>query len=346
MSDYGSSDNEPLSVLVNKNKKRKICGRQSDVHKHFNNHSFETGPSCNCKRYRCFEVTTPEERVHIVSEFNKMSNRNEQNNYCCGLISVNGIQRRRPRQDERVANLRDNSYDFKVRIKDGTSVKEIQICQLAFRNMHGITNRILITLKKYISSEGHSLKDMRSKHKNRRHALSKEQCESMHEHIKSFKGRKAHYSLMKSDKIYLPEDLNVKRMWNMYHEKYSIRKVSYESYRRVNDFNIKFGYPRSDTCSFCDSSNVKKEFFKNELQKPISNEERLDLENRLKGLEAEIKLHKLQANTFYDRKRKAKRTYKKQTDFEAIRMDYSKNLPTPNITTNDVYYKRQLTFSQ
>jgi len=28
----------------------------------------------------------------------------------------------------------------------------------------------------------------------------------------------------------------------------------------------------------------------------------------------------------------------------AIAMDYSKNLPAPNITTNDVYYKRQLSF--
>ncbi|KAI4472095.1 dna-directed rna polymerases i ii and iii subunit rpabc2 [Holotrichia oblita] len=268
MSDYGSSDNEPLSALVNKRRRNEKY-------------------VANCKIYCCFEVTTSIERDHIVSEFNKMSNRNEQNNYCCGLISVKGIQRRRPRLDERVANRRDNSYDFKVRIKDGTSVKEILICQLALRNMHGITNRRLITLKKYISSEGHSLKDMRGKHKNRRHALSKEQYESMHEHIKSFTGRKAHYSLMKSDKIYLPEDLNnVKRMWNMYHEKYPIRKVSYKSYRRVfvNDFNIKFGYPRSDTCSYCDSSNVNKEFFKNELQKPISNEERVDLENRLKGL--------------------------------------------------------------
>ena len=34
----------------------------------------------------------------------------------------------------------------------------------------------------------------------------------------------------------------------------------------------------------------------------------------------------------------------KTDTLEAISIDYQKNLPTPNITTNDAYYRRQLNF--
>lgn len=82
-----------------------------------------------------------------------------------------------------------------------------------------------------------------------------------------------------------------------------------------------------------------------ELKHKDTNEERIfALTNDLKNLETENKVHKLKATTFYKRKREAKQTARKSDIFEAITMDYCKNLPTPNITTNDVYYKRQLTF--
>lgn len=73
-------------------------------------------------------------------------------------------------------------------------------------------------------------------------------------------------------------------------------------------------------------------------------EKKSDIEKQLRTIEIEHKLHKLKAETFYTRKRNAKKNARKQTTFEAVTMDYSKNLPTPNITTNDIYYKRQLTF--
>lgn len=46
---------------------------------------------------------------------------------------------------------------------------------------------------------------------------------------------------------------------------------------------------------------------------------------------------------FYVRKRESRLNSQKEVTKEAIAMDFQKNLPVPNITTNDVYYKRQLT---
>lgn len=54
-------------------------------------------------------------------------------------------------------------------------------------------------------------------------------------------------------------------------------------------------------------------------------------------------LHKKRADVFYVRKQEARSKAEKDLSFEAVCMDYQKNLPCPNKTTNDVYYKRQLT---
>ena len=50
----------------------------------------------------------------------------------------------------------------------------------------------------------------------------------------------------------------------------------------------------------------------------------------------------MDADVFYKKKRSAKLKAKHCTNFMAVAFDFSKNLPLPNITTNDAYYKRQL----
>lgn len=64
----------------------------------------------------------------------------------------------------------------------------------------------------------------------------------------------------------------------------------------------------------------------------------------LKKKETEHELHLRKSEMFYDRKREARKKSMKSKEFAAVAMDFQKNLPIPNITTNDVYYKRQLTF--
>lgn len=50
------------------------------------------------------------------------------------------------------------------------------------------------------------------------------------EHIRSFKCRASHYSFKKSRKLYLTENLNIKKMYIFFCEKYLSQKLSYESY--------------------------------------------------------------------------------------------------------------------
>ena len=288
--------------------------------------------------------------LNVLITLPTFNDRNEQNNHLCGLISIQNITRRRPRKKEIEARLRDNSFTYKVRVVDEATkqFKEIQVCQLAFISLHGITNRRIITLKGYLQRQGGSCHDKRGTHQNRPHKLSQERLESIHNHIKSFKGRKSHYSLKDSRRIYLPETLNVKKMYRMYAEENRLTKpVSYETYRNIflRDFNIGFGYPRSDTCSSCDATKIQVASLESKLtvvQPGTAEEGRL--KELLKKVETDDKLHKLRAAAFYKRKRLEKQKSRKNSDYEAITMDYCKNLQTPNITTNDVYYKQQLTF--
>ena len=93
-------------------------------------------------------------------------------------------------------------------------------------------------------------------------------------------------------------------------------------------FNIGFGPPRADTCAKCDEFNVKIRAEEDEISK--------------QELKKEKQEHLRQSDIFYGRKRVARTTAKKSPKTTAIAFDYWKNLPCPNVSTNDVYYRRQL----
>ncbi|XP_014261324.1 uncharacterized protein LOC106673655 [Cimex lectularius] len=165
--------------------------------------------------------------------------------------------------------------------------------------------------------------------------------------IGSLKGRKSHYSLKDSQKIYLPEDLNIKKLHRLYLEKHAEYTLSYESFRQIfeNKFNISFGYPRKDTCSFCDKIAVEISALQNDLSATIpSVQDNASIMQKIKAKELEKTLHLKKAEEFYKIKRKFRKLAKKEVNFEAVAMDFQRNLPVPNITTNDAYYRRQLNF--
>lgn len=330
-------------VTEKTSKKRKGFGRLRDVLKKVRVQSHEPGADCKC-RMKCFERISLEARDAILNKFNLMENTNEQNSYLCGLISIVPVQRRRPRLNPNDAKYKDVTCKYKVRhVVDGV-VSEFDVCRKGFSAIHGISKKKVEYLINSLKWTGSSPKDQRGKHLNRKHAIPEETKEMIKAHINSFKGRGAHYCLKDSKKKYLPEDLNISKMHKLFKELHPNIPVSYDSYRSVfnTDFNISFGYPRTDTCSFCDEMNIKLESMMNDLKSVKSQEERVEIEESIKKKETELKLHKLKAQKFYDLKRKARKAASKTKTFEAICIDYGKNLSVPNVSTNDVYYRRQL----
>lgn len=345
-SDFSTSDeNNGSSVYRQSTKKRKKIGRMKDVMKTLRLMSHETGNSCNCSRLKCFDNVVVEERKRIIKEFNSMLTFDEQNSYLSGLITVLPIMRHRPRTDNGIPNAAFYSYRLRVK-KDKNNYEDIQVCYKAFLSVHGITGRRVQTIQQSLRKMGVSPTDKRGKHSNRPHKHSNDTITLVNDFIKSLRGRKSHYSLKDTNKIYLPENLNISKLYGMFNDSHPENHVSYDTFRAEfnNNFNISFGYPRKDTCSTCDAFRVQKASLTGGVNSVSNFAEKSEENKNLAKLEVDHNLHLKKAETFYSLKRFFRKKSLKSNTIEAIVMDFQKNLHTPNITTNDVYYRRQLNF--
>lgn len=340
-----SDDYQNVGECVSFPKKRKRFGRVSYASKKIRAQSHELGEDCSCSK-GCFDHLSSDERNGLIAKFNELGEWKKQTDHLAGLISIQLIKHRKPRKPMNEANLRKAMYGYKVRLNRNGNPLDIVVCQKAFRSIHGISKKILENIQKALADTGMAPNDMRGKHKNRPHKLSAETITCVKTHIGSFQGRQCHYSLEKSKKTYLSEELNVCKMHSLYKEVYPMNPVSLESYRDIfnKNFNIGFGFPRSDTCGYCDEATAKLKSLNIELKdSSIANKKhKEEVSNQIKKIETEDRVYKLKANTFYDRKKKAKLRSREKEEVESLTMDFQKNLPTPNITTNIVYYKRQL----
>ncbi|RUS69503.1 hypothetical protein EGW08_022732 [Elysia chlorotica] len=312
-------------------KKRPKLGRKWERERDDRLSAHVMGPSCNCSRLKCFEVTTVRERQRLIDHFNGLDSKNVQDSMLASLIECKPVARRRPRQNENVAELHDFSYSYKVNVVRDEVALPIQFCIKAFLSVFGITESRVKRIRSSMAKEGIPPTDQRGKHNNRPRAFTEEQVQRIVDHIRSFRGRQSHYALSDTRRLFLPEELNLTKMYNMYCEQFPHHPCSQESYRHEKiftcKFNIAFGYPRKDTCSTCDKVNVDIQAASPEqLSTLIQNKE----------------LHLRKARVFYDRKRAAKQLAQIDNSVAALAFDYAKNLSCPNISTNDAYYRRQL----
>nr|CAH7736187.1 unnamed protein product [Callosobruchus chinensis] len=233
----------------------------------------EIGDDCRCARFKCFNVLSIEERQSIFQEFYGIKSKNLQDSHLCGLITLQPVKQRRSRkiranrvlveysdsEDDQTLPSYEHAgfYSYRVRTKtnDAKVYNEIPICKKTFLSLHGITSGRLRRLQQSLCDTLKSPCDRRGKHNNRPNSLPTEITKIVEENIKSYKPRQSHYSLRKNpNRYYLPETLSVRSMYKSFLEEYHVN-ISYKAYWSVfhKKFNIKFGLPRTDTCSTCDS---------------------------------------------------------------------------------------------
>lgn len=215
------------------------------------------GDDCKCKMFQCFEKVTNDERETLIKNFNLIGNWNDQSSYLTSLMSVCLIAKRRPRKED--ADVRDCSFRYIVRDKRNNVMVEIPVCAKAFIALHGIGRGRLATIQRSIKRTGQSPKDGRGLHANRPWRHSEDKIKAVHEHIGSLKGRTSHYSKEKADKIYLPEELNLTKLHEMYTEKYPHLGVSKQTYQNIffEHYNISFGYLAQTRALLAISLNLK-----------------------------------------------------------------------------------------
>lgn len=256
-----------------------------------------------------------------------MHDKNEQDAHLSGLIEMKNVGRRRPRDTpENLRKTKCACFSYKIRYNGD----EIKLCQDAFIKIHAVTPARIRRLQTSLVTVGKSPRDSRGLHENRPTKFPIELTTLIKIHIMSFQPRQSHYSRRKNPNMhYLPENLTVKEMHNMFISEYKINipyKIYWFTFR--NSFSIKFGFPRSDTCAECDMYTQKLN------DKAVVGEE-------LNSVTAQKELHLRKAETFFALRRKYK-TKAQAGEVECLTFDYMQNLPLPHIPTNPVFYARQL----
>ena len=284
------------------------------------------GLPCRCG---CFDKVGHENVQQVFREFWALGDFNMQNEYLASVIQSVDVARSRVKERP---SRRKRSVSYTVKCQ----TEVISVCAVAFRNIHGIGERRVRTVRDKVSSTGIVEKDRRGTNP-KTHAIPDEKRRLVVEHIKGLPAFTSHYSRAKSpNRKYLSSDLNINQLYVLYEEWMlanhpNSEPVSKDFYRRVfsKDFNLGFEPPKADSCNECDK-------MKNDLKSlhPVRDADSI----RTLKVEKEVHLRraKVPHQMIHD--------YKGNTDprLAVISIDLQKTLATPRIFTSLQYYKRKL----
>ncbi|GFO12735.1 vitamin B12-dependent ribonucleotide reductase [Plakobranchus ocellatus] len=223
-------------------------------------------------RFKCFEVIDEKNRARLIDAFNTFPSKDAQDAYVASLITVTDINRHRPRLDE-PKKSNSNSYHYKVFTKSDNN-----------EDPDGFTSQLLTVVGSMRIAPPQCLMNLR-------------------DHISSFRRRQSHDSKERTRRLYLPQDLNIHKMYLLFNENHLDGSLSYESYGTIfnTEFNISFGYSKSDTCSAYDQFKAKIEV----LTKTSTDTPNEAVRRELEQLTNQRDLHQRMAETFYRRKKDA-----------------------------------------
>lgn len=139
------------------------------------------------------------------------------------------------------------TMSVKYFVDSETKKRKIPVCRKAFLEVLCISKNRLYFITRNFMNDG-SFLPSEKRGGDRKSTLFDSRKKSVMAFINNFKGLES----KEDDKTYLPSELNVKKMWQMYN-------ISAEESNRVGEwyfrnifntkFNISFGLPRTDDCS-------------------------------------------------------------------------------------------------
>lgn len=238
-------------------------------------------------------------------------------------------------QDNKIANLlRVTPPKSKISYKKVQSIcvkylfpnkdkKLAPVCQKFLCAALCLSQRRLLTISKQIL-EGERIKENRGGDRRSKKYLEKRNA--VVQFIGNLKGRESHYNRQKSVRIYLSSTLNVTKLRTMYNFSFdSTLQVKKTFFNNIfaTQFNIGFGSPATDVCSFC---------YKLQNQKKIT----MDVQEKNRIM-TKLRLHKLSAKQF--------NLLMKEEDSEqtvTFCFDLQQVQVLPKIPIQEAYYPTQL----
>lgn len=203
---------------------------------------FKRPCSHKSKKFNC-EAVCRKAIIQAREKLYAIKNRLTQNNKLAHLLRVscpNKIKSYKKVQSVRV------KYMFPDKDK-----KLQYVCQKFFCAAFAVSQRRLLTISKFIQSGDAIIEKRGGDHRSQKYAIKHK---AVVDFIGNFKGMESHYNRRKSVRIYLPSELNVTKLYKMYNSSVDTElKVKKTFFAQIfaKNFNIGFGTPATDVCSFC-----------------------------------------------------------------------------------------------
>lgn len=201
----------------------------------------------------------------------------------------------------------------------------VQVCAKSFLTILGVSKyRVQILCRTHLTT---GLPPKENRGGDRRSKFNENRKKLVTEFLKKLEPVESHYTRDKSTRLYLPCELNLKKLWRMYNENTdkAENKVKYSFFRNIFnfDFNMSFKTPTTDACSTCIQLQSQIKISTNATQKNY--------------LIMRLRVHKLRASAFYS-------ILKNQNEDNqlVLSFDCQKNLVLPKVPDQSAYYSRQL----
>ncbi|XP_051158212.1 uncharacterized protein LOC127279729 [Leptopilina boulardi] len=319
-----------------KDNKRKILKDAGKAYETRNGKPKQEKMSSNCDRVcKCYyegcALLTKDLKAELFDKF-YACNYNAQSAILLSCLSSVPKKNAKNKEIESVESTsrRLNSFNYTIRLSNGETKK---ICQKTLCDIYAVSHKRIQNLQKKMKDGKVDPKDERGKHLNRPHRIIEDTRHLVREHIKSFPQMENHYSQNKistDNRMYLNSSLTLNKMFRLFQEKNPESDVKFWLYREVflNDFNLKIGLPRSDTCKTCDSLYIQL----------LATE---DIEKR-KEIEAISETHHLKAENGYASLKKDGENSKINPNTVVLCVDLQQVMYLPMLTHSSIFYQRQL----
>lgn len=276
---------------------------------------------CRCPK-KCFNHFSEVDQISIFNVMYQMGNKDQQDLHLQRMIDVIDVDKHRPRKQNAV--LKDRTFKYHVLLHD----TKFEVCREAFFSLYSVSDKRIRRIRQLLL-QGKFPYDKRGKSLSGNTIIGDELVK-IHEHIVSFPTKESHYA----SKVikYLPSELTVVKMYNLYKEKYPFTTIKYHFYNKYfkENFSLTFGRPQVDTCSFCEEKKAR-------LNSKTLNQ------TAKKWIEAELCIHMRRSKKFYTSLKNSEELSKNSNDMLGLVFDFMQNVDLPKIPVQDIFYYRQLT---
>ncbi|XP_072041703.1 uncharacterized protein [Amphiura filiformis] len=183
------------------------------------------------------------------------SDKVRQDAFITSHILLAPVKRHRFRREDQ-SKRREFTSTFFMTKEDG---EKVEVCQKSFRSLLSIGETRLRNLMRYTWRNNNTRPERRGgvRVKPGYDDLKQQICN----HIRKFRCRSSHYGINKTPSLkFLPSTLSINKMYLMFKDEYTgPLEVQYGLYHQVfvSNFNLGFGSPRKDVCSFCTEHKVQ-----------------------------------------------------------------------------------------